>query len=119
MNKIIQEDSCKKIVEKNIFPRPICLELCCNEPPAKGQESNVIKTLQAFSNEDKYNRLNPHKLNKSKDLESHYKKASQVHCDDVYSIDIGGRRNKYRLFYCITDTGICKILSLTSTDSHK
>lgn len=118
MSRKIQEKPVKKIVEKSRFPRPICLELCCNEKPAKGFENEVIKALQAFSNEEKYYHLNPHKLNKDGALEKHFKKAESVNCSDIYSIDIGGRHNKYRLFFCITDSNICKILSLTSTDSH-
>lgn len=118
MNKKIQEKPCRKIVEKKQFPYPICLELCSNDNPPKGIESDIIKALQAFSNEEKYNRLSPHKLSKSSGLETYYNRAELVKCSSVYSLDVGGRRNKYRLFYCITDSGVCKILSLASTDSH-
>lgn len=115
---IFEKTSNKRIVEKGKFPHPICLELCNNETPPKGFEKEIIEALQSFSDENKFNHLKPHLLKQDGSLKNYFKKAKKVGCDKIYSLDVGYRHNKYRLFYCIDDKGIHKILSLASTDSH-
>ena len=83
------------------FPRPICLEKCTMNIP-RGYEENILMTLKAFSNKDLYNRKTPHKLSGK---------------DDLYSIDVKSRDDKYRMLFYI-DNRICKITNLCTTETH-
>lgn len=117
--KRIIEPQKKVIREINDFPKPICLEFCKNENPAKGFEAEIIETLQSFSSKEKFEALTPHPLKKSNDLKHYFSKAKSIGKEEVFSLDVGKRKSKYRLFYCIDDSGVCKILSLSTEESHK
>jgi hypothetical protein len=83
------------------FPRPICLEKCTMNIP-KGYEEYILMTLKAFSNKDAYNRKTPHKLEGK---------------DDLFSIDVRSRHDKYRMFFYIEDR-VCKITDLCTEETH-
>lgn len=99
------------------FPHPICLELC-ELNIVQGHEKYVIKTLKAFSNEEKFNCKTPHPLSPSKNLKHLFDKAKKFNCKNIYSLDVKNRRDTYRLYYCMTEKHVCKILELCSNKSH-
>lgn len=101
-----------------IFPCPICLELC-ETKITQGYEKHVIKTLKAFSDKEKFETKCAHPLIRSEKLKHVFNKAENFNCDKVYSLDVKSRHDKYRLYYCITDNGVYKILELCSEKSHK
>jgi hypothetical protein len=86
-----------------LFPRPICLEKCTMEIP-RGYETDILKTLKSFSNEEAYRRKTPHKLEGM---------------DDMWSLDVRSRNDKYRMLFYVSDNGICKITRLCTEDTHK
>ena len=98
--KLIKEKPALAVIDRP-FPRPICLEKCTMKIP-KGYEEHILMTLKAFSNKEAYYRKTPHKLEGK---------------DDLYSIDVKSRDDKYRMFFYIEDH-ICKITNLCSTDTH-
>jgi hypothetical protein len=105
-NKKAQSPAVEKIADNvrykfALFPRPICLEKCTMKIP-KGYEEHILMTLKAFSNKEAYYRKTPHKLEGK---------------DDLYSIDVKSRDDKYRMFFYIEDR-VCKITNLCSTDTH-
>jgi hypothetical protein len=89
------------VTYRPLFPRPICLEKCTMNIP-NGYEEDILKTLKAFSNEEKFNQKNPHKL---KGFET-------------YSIDVSSRKDKYRMLFQIDNDRICKITNLCTTETH-
>ena len=98
--KLIKEKPALVVVDRP-FPRPICLEKCTMNIP-NGYEEDILKTLKSFSDKDAYNRKSPHKLEGK---------------NDIYSIDVKSRHDKYRmLFY--TDNRICKIINLCTEETH-
>jgi hypothetical protein len=90
------------VIYRPLFPRPICLERCTMNMP-NGYEKDILMTLKSFSNETAYHRKSPHKLSGK---------------DNLYSIDVKSRDDKYRMFFYIDDNNICKITNLCSTDTH-
>lgn len=118
-NNVLKENqNTHTIKEKAQYPKFVCLENCCTKVN-KGYEKYVLETLKSFSNKNLHEQKEPHPLNKSKGLEDVFKKAQKC-CgvEKVMSLDVKGRNDKYRLFYCEID-GICKILDLCSDKSHK
>ena len=98
--KLIKEKPALVVIDRP-FPRPICLEKCTMNTPS-GFEKDILNTLKAFSDKDAYYRKSPHKL-KGK--------------DDLYSIDVKSRQDKYRMLFYIQDR-ICKITNLCTTETH-
>jgi hypothetical protein len=99
--KQIKKKPAEVVVDKPLFPRPICLEKCTMNIP-NDYEDDILKTLKAFSNKDAYERKNPHKLQGR----------------DTWSIDVKSREDNYRMLFCI-DNRICKITNLCTEETHK
>jgi hypothetical protein len=97
-----QQYSIGGVIYRPLFPRPVCLEKCTMEIP-NGYETDILKTLKAFSNEESYRRKEPHKL-KGK--------------DDIWSLDVSSRAGKYRMLFYV-DNGICKVTHLCTEETHK
>ena len=88
------------IVTYSPFPRPICLEKCTMNIP-NGYETDILKTLKAFSSKDAYCSKQPHKLEGR----------------ETWSIDVTSRKDKYRMLFKV-DNQICKIINLCTTETH-
>jgi len=99
---VLQNYSKASVTYELIFPRPICLERCSVKVP-KGYEKDVLETLKAFSNKEKYHNKKPHKL---KDM------------DETYSLDVKSRKSIYRLLFCI-ENSVCKIIDLCTNETHR
>ncbi|MDR1420544.1 MAG: hypothetical protein LBI86_09240 [Treponema sp.] len=84
------------------FPRPLCLEKCTMNIPS-GYETDILKTLKSFSNQEAYNRKTPHKLEGK---------------DGIRSLDVSSRADKYRMLFYV-DNNICKITNLCTEETHK
>jgi hypothetical protein len=84
------------------FPKPVCLEKCTMNIP-NGYETDILKTLKSFSNEELYHRKTPHKLEGT---------------DGLWSLDVKSRADKYRMLFYV-DNGICKITNLCTETTHK
>jgi hypothetical protein len=97
-----QNYSIGKVIYRPPFPRPLCLEKCTMEIP-RGYETDILKTLKSFSNEEAYRRKTPHKLEGK---------------DGVWSLDISSRADKYRMLFYV-DSGICKVTHLCTEETHK
>jgi hypothetical protein len=97
-----QKYSIGKVIYRPLFPRPICLEKCTMNIP-NGYETDILKTLKSFSNEEAYRRKTPHKLEGK---------------DDIWSLDVSSRVDKYRMLFYV-DNSICKITHLCTEETHK
>jgi hypothetical protein len=97
-----QKYSIGTVIYRPLFPRPICLEKCTMNIP-NGYETDILKTLKSFSNEEAYRRKMPHKLEGK---------------DDMQSLDVSSRTDKYRILFYV-DNGICKITHLCTEETHK
>jgi hypothetical protein len=91
-----------KIISISPFPRPVCLEKCTMNIP-NGYETDILKTLKAFSNQESYHRRTPHQLEGK---------------DGIWSLDVNSRADKYRMLFYV-DNGICKITHLCTEETHK
>jgi hypothetical protein len=105
-HKTVQEKknySIGKMIYRPLFPRPVCLEECTMNIP-NGYESDILKTLKSFSNEELYRRKTPHKLEGK---------------DGVWSLDVKSRSDKYRMLFHIDTNNICKIMYLCTEETNK
>ena len=98
------------------FPKAICLELS-QVDIVNGYERDVIDTLRAFSDKNRYRAKNPHDLSKDKKFKHFFKIAKEAGCDKVKSLDVKSRNDKNRLFY-FEKGSVCKILALCCDKSH-
>jgi hypothetical protein len=67
----------------------------------RGYESDILKTLKAFSNKDSYQSKNAHKLEGR----------------ETWSIDVKSRDDIYRMLFKIEDR-VCKITDLCTSETH-
>ncbi|HKM05584.1 MAG TPA: hypothetical protein VJ869_01230 [Sphaerochaeta sp.] len=109
-----------RLVVKDVFPKAICLEYC-QTTVISGYEKDVIETLKAFSNKNKFDGKKPHLLHRQGGEMDHFFKTAKQKCgtEKVYSLDVKERKDTKRLFYCKDEnTGTIKILTLCSEKSH-
>jgi len=102
--KLSLERKAKRLeyIRPTLFPRPICLEECTINLPS-GYEKDIFRTLKSFSNEEAYKRKRPHQLKGDK--------------KGLYSLDVKGRHDKYRLLFYEKDS-VCKITTLSTEETH-
>lgn len=104
------------------YPRPVCLELA-DLSEAEGFEKEILETLKSFSSKESNRKRDIHDLVK-KGKEEHFFKEVTVgkrtyKFNKVWSIDIDGRRSRFRMIYATDDLrdGVVKILSFKH-DTH-
>lgn len=124
-NKSIESDNStqRSILEKNIFPMPICLHKSdfkkIDKKILRENATGILHTLYSFSDEYLYNNKAPHNLENSRKLKKYFKTNEKVISLDIKSSgNKNSTRGNLRLFYT-KDNDTCKILALCSDESHK